>query len=341
MTAKTTNQKNNDMMLKVIAVICAVLLWFYVDAQVNPSGERQLAVPITYVNLASDYVVENGGQSVQVTIKGKNTDIMSLRSDDFTAVVDLSNAAIGSEAYGVQVTAANVSERFTYTPDKVTVTLDRIEQKEVPVRLHTGGTMPQYYELKSTELQPNTVTIRGKSKLLADISYIETELVTLNALNKDTEQNVALYLPEGVTVLHGNEGFQKEGQIAVKLSVQPTQSSKTYDALIAMRNVPVGMTAALTESTAKISLRGSAEQLETQPILDIILLYVDCTELTAGQHVLPIQVEQQYPIANVTLYAVAPQTATVILTPEGVTIPLSEESSVPGNNDGQSETDSE
>ena len=324
MTAKTTNQKNSDMMLKIIAVICAVLLWFYVDAQENPSGERQLAVPITYVNLASDYVVENGGQSVQVTIKGKNTDIMSLRSDDFTAVVDLSNAAIGSETYGVQVTSANVSERFTYTPDKVTVTLDRIEQKEVPVRLHTSGTMPQYYELKSTEVHPNTVTIRGKSKLLADISYIETETVPLDNLYKDSELDVALHLSDGITVQNNGEGFQKEGHVAVKLLVQPTQSSKTYDALIAMRNVPVGLTAALTESTAKISLRGSAEQLETQPILDIILLYVDCTDLTAGQHVLPIQVEQQYPITNVTLHTVEPQTVTVILTPEGVTIPLAE-----------------
>ena len=32
MTARADNQKNNDTMLKVVALICALLLWFYAEA---------------------------------------------------------------------------------------------------------------------------------------------------------------------------------------------------------------------------------------------------------------------------------------------------------------------
>ncbi|MBQ5732816.1 MAG: hypothetical protein IIV59_06680, partial [Selenomonadaceae bacterium] len=81
-------QKQNDNLLKIVALVCAVLLWFYADAQENPLKERQLTIPVRYVNLVSGYVVENAGQSVQITVKGNETDIMSLRSDDFTATVD-------------------------------------------------------------------------------------------------------------------------------------------------------------------------------------------------------------------------------------------------------------
>ena len=58
MTATAANRKNNDTMLKVIALVCAVLLWFYAEAQENPSKERQLTVPVQYINLAPDYVIE-------------------------------------------------------------------------------------------------------------------------------------------------------------------------------------------------------------------------------------------------------------------------------------------
>ena len=56
----TKAQKNNDTMLKIIALICALLLWFYAEAQENPSKERQLTVPIQYTNVAADIIVEQG-----------------------------------------------------------------------------------------------------------------------------------------------------------------------------------------------------------------------------------------------------------------------------------------
>ena len=155
MTAKTTSQKQNDNLLKIVALVCAVLLWFYADAQENPLKERQLTIPVRYVNLVSGYVVENAGQSVQITVKGNETDIMSLRSDDFTATVDLAGAYTGSGSYPVQVSSTAVVDRFTYTPDKVTVVVDQILQKEVPVYLRTNGAVAPYYELQHTDIQKN------------------------------------------------------------------------------------------------------------------------------------------------------------------------------------------
>ena len=321
MTTKTNSQKHNDTMLKVIALVCAVLLWCYAEAQENPSKERQLTVPVQYVNLASGYVVENANQVVQITVKGNETDIMSLRSDDFTAVVDLSNAAVGNAEYPVQVSSAAVSERFTYLPDKLAVSIDQILQKEVPVHLRTNGTVAEYYELQHTDIQPDTVVIQGKSSLIADISAVETVPIDISGITSDKELIGILQLPEGVTAQTLDTEFRADAEIAVYLYVQPIQSQQKLEAIIGVRNVQEGLDFVLDTEKVSLTLKGDAELLAQQPILDQLLFYVDCNHLAAGTYTLPIQVEALNETVHEALQEVSPQTVTVTLQAEVMILP--------------------
>ncbi len=321
MTTKTNSQKHNDTMLKVIALVCAVLLWCYAEVQENPSKERQLTVPVQYVNLASGYVVENANQVVQITVKGNETDIMSLRSDDFTAVVDLSNAAVGNAEYPVQVSSAAVSERFTYLPDKLAVSIDQILQKEVPVHLRTNGAVAEYYELQHTDIQPDTVIIQGKSSLIADISAVETVPIDISGITSDKELIGILQLPEGVTAQTLDTEFRADAEIAVYLYVQPIQSQQNLEAVIGVRNVQDGLDFVLDTEKVSLTLKGDAELLAQQPILDQLLFYVDCNHLTAGTYTLPIQVEALNETVHEALQEVSPQTVTVTLQAEVMILP--------------------
>ena len=321
MTTKTNSQKHNDTMLKVIALVCAVLLWCYAEAQENPSKERQLTVPVQYVNLASGYVVENANQVVQITVKGNETDIMSLRSDDFTAVVDLSNAAVGNAEYPVQVSSAAVSERFTYLPDKLAVSIDQILQKEVPVHLRTNGAVAEYYELQHTDIQPDTVVIQGKSSLIADISAVETVPIDISGITSDKELIGILQLPEGVTAQTIDTEFRADAEIAVYLYVQPIQSQQKLEAIIGVRNVQEGLDFVLDTEKVSLTLKGDAELLAQQPILDQLLFYVDCNHLAAGTYTLPIQVEALNETVHEALQEVSPQTVTVTLQAEVMILP--------------------
>jgi len=321
MTTKTNSQKHNDTMLKVIALVCAVLLWCYAEAQENPSKERQLTVPVQYVNLASGYVVENANQVVQITVKGNETDIMSLRSDDFTAVVDLSNAAVGNAEYPVQVSSAAVSERFTYLPDKLAVSIDQILQKEVPVHLRTNGAVAEYYELQHTDIQPDTVVIQGKSSLIADISAVETVPIDISGITSDKELIGILQLPEGVTAQTLDTEFRADAEIAVYLYVQPIQSQQKLEAIIGVRNVQEGLDFVLDTEKVSLTLKGDAELLNQQPILDQLLFYVDCNHLAAGTYTLPIQVEALNETVHEALQEVSPQTVTVTLQAEVMILP--------------------
>ncbi len=324
MSNKTVNQKKSDRMLKIVALVCALFLWFYAEAQENPAKERQLTVPVQYVNLAADYVVESASQSVQITIKGNETDIMSLRSDDFTAAVDLSGAVVGSASYPVMVNSSAVNERFTYTPDKITVSIDQIQQKEVPIRVRTDGTVAQYYELSYTDVQPETVIVRGSGKHLSDITDVETDVIDISGMKQHTELQVMLNLPDGV-VAQINEGeFTSHAQITVALHIQPSQSSRTLETMISLRNIPEGMQGIIEPDKATMVLTGDAELLATQPILDQLLLYVDCDGLAAGEYHLPVQVEASNGAVQKALQSVSVQTVTVRLMTEPERLPEAE-----------------
>ena len=318
MTAKTAGQKNNDNMLKVIALICAVLLWFYAETQENPSKERQLTVSVQYVNLASGYVIEEAGKSVQVTVKGNETDIMSLRSDDFTAVVDLSGAVIGSMSYPVQVSGASVSEKFVYTPDKLTVTIDQIQQKEVPVHVQLDGTVAPYYELQQVDAQFDTVVIQGKSSDIASIQSVDTVSIDISGFDTDKALLTMLQLPEGVTAQTNGTEFYADAEMTVYLHIVPMQEEKDLEAMIATHNVSAGLSASIYPQKATLVLHGDKELIETQPILDQVLLYVDCTGLDIGEYLLPIQMTISNDAVGAMVQSVSPQEVTVKIEAEAM-----------------------
>lgn len=304
MTEKQTAQEKNDWLLKVLAVVCAIVLWFYADAESNPFVTKHFDVPVQYVNQAENLAVEGGVQTVRITIRGKEADTYSLRSDDFTAEVDLSDAVLGSSQYAVQVQAPSLVERFSVAPDKVTLHIDAVQRKEVPVRVSTTGAVPAGYELEGTEVLPGTVIITGLSKDLEAVSEIETEAIDLSKLTAESTLEVKLHTDDRISV----EG---DSQVTVHVLIQKQQTHSSYTAAIALYHVPDGYTVTLGQESAALVLSGSSALLESQRELSRIQLYVDCSGLSEGEYTLPVQVDYS---GELTIGQLTPATVQVTVT---------------------------
>lgn len=281
---KKNDGQKNDWLLKLLAVACAVVLWFYADAESNPLVTKHFDVPVQYVNQADDLAVEGGIQTVRVTIRGKEADTYSLRSDDFTATVDLSGAEIGSRDYGVQVQAPSLIERYSVVPDKVRLQIDQVQSKEVPVRVRTSGQVAAGYELEGTEVLPSTVTVTGLSKALEAVTDVETESIDLSKITEETTLEVALHTDDGVQ-LQGNQ------RVAVHFLIQEKQAHSSYQAEIQLYHIPDGLNVTLEQTSATVLLSGSNALLDSQRELGRIQIYVDCSDLQEGVYELPVQVD--------------------------------------------------
>ena len=303
MAEKTAEKKKNDWALKLLALVFAVILWFYADAEQNPITNKQFDIPVQYINQAEEYVISDGAPTVRVTVRGKGTDLSSLRSDDFTATVDLSGAMPGDNEYDIVIEAPNVAERFSYQPTKTRLVVDRMQTKQVPVRVQTTGTLPTGYELISTDVTPEQVTISGLEKDLSAISFVETEEIDISHMVEETTREVALELPESAAV-------QGEQRIAVHFVIQEQQAHSNYEATIEQENVAEGLTASLERQTATLLLSGNQNLLTNQSELAQIYVYVDCTGLEAGQYQLPLQVRYT---GSLEVAQITPATVTVTM----------------------------
>lgn len=282
MSTRQEDAKKRDWPLKLLALVCAVMLWFYAEAEKNPLMDMQFDIPVQYVNQAEDYVVDSAVQTVRVTVKGKEVELSGLRSDDFTAIVDLSDAETGAKEYKIEVESSAALERFTWQPLKAAVQIDRKASKEVPVRVRTTGNSADNLQVASTEVLPNTVVITGLESRLEEITDVETEVIDISNLSADTVVDAKLYLPEGIAV-------QGDEQIQVRFVMQADQ--RHVSAEIELRNLPSGMQADLSRTSADIVVSGRSELLHDSQELNRLKLYVDASNLTAGAHVLPVQLE--------------------------------------------------
>jgi YbbR domain-containing protein len=282
MSTRQEDAKKRDWPLKLLALVCAVMLWFYAEAEKNPLMDMQFDIPVQYVNQAEDYVVDSAVQTVRVTVKGKEVELSGLRSDDFTAIVDLSDAETGAKEYKIEVESSAALERFTWQPLKAAVQIDRKASREVPVRVRTTGNAADNMQVASTEVLPNTVVITGLESRLEEITDVETEVIDISNLSTDTVVDAKLYLPEGIAV-------QGDEQVQVRFVMQTDQ--RHVSAEIELRNLPSGMQADLSRTSADIVVSGRSELLHDSQELNRLKLYVDASNLTVGAHVLPVQLE--------------------------------------------------
>ena len=323
MTAKQNDPKRQDWLLKVFAVAFAIMLWFYADAEQNPLVTKHFDIPVQYVNQAAELVVENNVQTVRVTVRGKETDLSSLRSEDFEAVVDLQNAAEGTKEYPVLVTASNVVDRFSVQPTKVRLVINRSEMKEVPVTAAIVGKVPDGYELVNVEVKPDRVWISGMSSDMEPVTALETEPLDVSTLTADVTKTVSLQTPPGVTVNNSR-------RITVALTIQEKQNQVTGDIGIELRNVPDGMEAVISQKIATVHISGQAAAVNSQRELGKIQLYIDCSGMREGQYDMPVQMNNN---STCTVDQITPETVHVTLKDR------ENEANIPGTSNPESEGD--
>ena len=86
--------------LKVVALVLGTLLWFTVSGQ---QAERTLTdVPVVYRNKPPNLEITDQTPSVDVHVRGLDSQLRTIQSRDFEARVDLTGARVGAQSFSVR-----------------------------------------------------------------------------------------------------------------------------------------------------------------------------------------------------------------------------------------------
>lgn len=155
-----------DILVKVAAIVLALLMWAQVADVKNPITNKQITVDVRLEAPSGRTATLTGQDKVTVTLEGRSRALAQItpeRQAALAATADLSKAVLGR--------TSNVPVSFTspfagvqvigMTPNTVAVSLDALSEKEVAVNITTRGVPNQDFEALKPSLPLPTVTVSG------------------------------------------------------------------------------------------------------------------------------------------------------------------------------------
>ena len=138
---------------------------------------------------------------------------------DFNNAVELVAVDIAGQEVGaglVDVEPDSVSVQVDVRPTETTGTF--------PVRPDISGTPAPGFALESLAIEPSLVTLRGLPDVLAGISEVLTNPLSIDGISSDQAFETSLVLPEGTRLADGADA----SAITVTAGIGPSVSSRTF-----------------------------------------------------------------------------------------------------------------
>jgi hypothetical protein len=164
--------------LKAFAFALALAAWAYFHFSANPNitarFDQQLSVPIVVTGLRPGYVARYTDKFAVVTIDATRNSV-PVKPDQVEAVLNLAaNPDPGVFNVPVQVIAPDLQIR-SLAPASVTLSIDRLEERSVPISIAYNGDFKNIV-VDSTTIQPSSVLLRGIATDLARVQAVRVEI---------------------------------------------------------------------------------------------------------------------------------------------------------------------
>ncbi len=176
--------------IKVLSVIFAILLWYYVIGVQGPIITRTFKVPVTPINLENGVFIVNNPGSVNVTAEGSSKVILGIKPNDFTALVNLAGKEEGEFYIPVEVKPPTSSIKIkSVSPGKVKISLEKIAKIKLPVIVKFSGKPADGFIPATPIVTPDEVEVIGPSRKL---KFIKSAVINVDLTGINSETTLIL-----------------------------------------------------------------------------------------------------------------------------------------------------
>lgn len=182
----------DDWVMKSIALAITLALWFGVNGLRTPTIERLKDVTLK-LRISNELEITNDPvEEVDLVVRGDTRRIDQIPKD---LVVSLELADIQPGDRTVELTPDTVNVDLPtgvkleeIQPSRISITLETVEKREVPIKVATLNNLPEGFEMYSEPAAvPNKVVVRGPASHVNSLDFISTDRIDL----KDKKQDFA------------------------------------------------------------------------------------------------------------------------------------------------------
>jgi YbbR domain-containing protein len=202
-------------MLKLLSLLFALFLWYFVVGE--DKVDMNVTIPVEIVNLPRELVISNQfKKQLEMTVSGQRSLIRGMTSQHISRTIDLSKASPGTVVIQNNPDSISLPRGLSILrvqPPTLTLLLDRLIQKELPIKPILIGKVHNDFRLDSVIADPTTLKISGPQSILGQEQFLNTSPIDIIGLNQSTVKQVSLALKSEIADLIG------EPVVAVRLNI--------------------------------------------------------------------------------------------------------------------------
>jgi YbbR domain-containing protein len=266
--------------LKFLSLVFAFGLWSFVNFGERDS-EDTLKVPLELRNIPAQLMITSPRVDfVDVRVIGPRTLLGRIDRNRQSIGLDLGGVRTGPAVFRVGAESLNLPRGvrvMRINPAQVTMELERVSHKSVPVRVRLVGKLGTDLQVADTKVSPEMVQISGPASDIDDVHAASTEPIDLSKVGAGTLERELPLESAGDYVAFS------ASRIAVQVRIEETAVTRELKKVtIRVRNAT--QEAVVTPSTVRLVVKGP-RRLVSGLELNEEAAYVDAAEKRPGEYV--------------------------------------------------------
>lgn len=157
---------------KILALLGAVILWFFVMNDQNPSVNSTFTVPVYTINGPDGYTVKLKPRDVTVKVKAPRASFTAAKPEDFKAYVDLEEAVEGTNKLRVRTVVPQGFEVVDISDETIEVTMEALIEKQLSVNVQITGNTGAHSALEKIVPEKENIKVTGPRSNVARVSHV-------------------------------------------------------------------------------------------------------------------------------------------------------------------------
>jgi len=157
---------------KILALLGAVILWFFVMNDQNPSVNSTFTVPVYTINGPDGYTVKLKPRDVTVKVKAPRASFTAAKPEDFKAYVDLEEAVEGTNKLRVRTVVPQGFEVVDISDETIEVTMEALIEKQLSVNVQITGNTGAHSALEKIVPEKESIKVTGPRSNVARVSHV-------------------------------------------------------------------------------------------------------------------------------------------------------------------------
>ena len=210
--------------LRLLGILLVLLLCSLKPVQSSNVNEIEILIPVDPYKLPDGLTLVGPAlKEIEVRVKGPVSVLDDLKRNELRYKLDLSGVAVGMESIAINPDLIQMPAGAKITrvnPAYLTVKVDRLLKKQVPVTIAVSGEPAGSYSINGTLAKPATMLICGPETSVGLVDEIFTKPIDVSARSESFKKEIAVDLAEGVEICSSSNIVLAEVYFAAKVSTK-------------------------------------------------------------------------------------------------------------------------